>query len=355
LSLHIINNHQRFIINSDIKIRRAIKILNELTPKVIFIQINNFLAGSLTDGDVRRGLINDFSLDDPVSEIMNKNPYFVDEKINDEKIKILMLKDDINLIPKIDINGRIEFIYNLSNSNQKNNLSNTMIIMAGGIGSRLLPLTEQIPKALVRVGNHPMIEHIILNAKKNGIFNFIISINHLGEKIKSYLGDGSKFNVKIQYLEEKEFLGTAGSLSLLNTKKVLFPIIVTNCDVISELDLYDLLDFHKNNKNEATMVIKKHEIHNPFGVVKLNGNNIIGFEEKPVYKNFINTGLYVLEKKITTLLSNNQIIDMPSLLDKALSHNMSIGAFHVHESWFDIGSAESLKEAHDYLIRNEKI
>jgi dTDP-glucose pyrophosphorylase len=357
LTINKLNNLLNFIISYDVSIRDAIKKLNETSPKVIFIVNNDLIVGSLTDGDVRRGLINDHSLDHKVSDIMNKNPILLrDEDEDDHELIHNLMKDgNISLIPKIDKNGSIEYLYSLFPLVVKNNLPNLMVIMAGGKGSRLLPLTREIPKALVSVGNRPMIEHIILNAKKNGISNFIISINHYGDKIKKYLGDGSRLSVNIEYIEEKVFLGTAGSLSLLSIKDIPFPIVVTNCDVISELDIYDLIDFHARGNNDATIVIKKHEMQNPFGIVKIDGENIIGFEEKPIYKNFINTGIYVLEKKIIDLIADNEIIDMPFLLEKALSKDMTVGAFHVHESWFDLGNSKSLKEADLFLNSNAEL
>lgn len=347
-----IENFSEYLISDSSKVKTAISKLNDLNVKILFVVKDNILVGTITDGDIRRGLINNHSLDDGISSIMNKNPFYLTDLTTNKRIKEILVQNDLKILPKVNKYNHIEYLFTYYDPVLEK-ISNTMVIMAGGKGSRLLPLTKSIPKALVKVANHPMIEHIIRRGKKSGITNFIISINHLGDKIRNYLGTGSSLGVKISYIEEDSFLGTAGSLSLINKLEANFPILLTNCDVISDLNIKELINYHSQNLSSVTMVVKKHEIQNPFGIVKLNGDKIVGFEEKPIYRNFINTGIYILEKKIINLIKKNEMIDMPLLLERAISKGFEINAFNVHETWFDLGNYSDLENAHNYLVSNE--
>lgn len=348
-----IKDFSQYLINEDISIKEAMLLINDIKHKTIFIVSNNKkLIGSLTDGDIRRGIINNFSPQDSVKLIMNRNPMLVVDEKSNESIIQTMVDKGILLLPKVNPKGDILFIYSFVNEANNAPLNNTMVIMAGGKGTRLLPKTRDLPKALVKVGGKPMLEQIIITALRFGIRNFIISINYLGLKIKKYFGDGSAWNVNITYIEEKNFLGTAGSLGLLKKSDDLSPLIVINCDVISELNYKELLNFHIQNNSDATLVVKKHELTNPYGVVLLDGNAIKGFEEKPVYKNFINAGVYVLERKILKLIESNKFLDMPVLLENAIKKGNHVKAFNVYEPWFDLGNEEDLIIANNFIKKS---
>jgi NDP-sugar pyrophosphorylase family protein len=216
-----------------------------------------------------------------------------------------------------------------------------MVIMAGGKGVRLHPQTLNCPKPLLRIAGKPILEHIIEHAKNQGFTNLVIAINYLGHMIEDYFGDGDKFGVKIQYLRENLPLGTAGALSLLDPKPD-SSFIVTNGDVITDINYVELLNYHHQNSASATMAVRGYEWQNPFGVVQTQGLEIIGFEEKPITRSNINAGVYALEPSALSLLGKSEPCDMPMLLKRLQEKSKLVIAFPMHESWLDIGRLEDL-------------
>jgi len=214
---------------------------------------------------------------------------------------------------------------------------NFMVVMAGGKGSRLLPRTENIPKPMLQVGGMPILEHIIRRARDQGFGTFYISIGYLGHVIEDYFRDGDKLAVDIRYLREGLPLGTAGGLSLLEPSPV-GAVIVTNGDVLTEIDYGSLVDFHLSNHAAATMAVQMHEWQNPFGVVETDGISIINYQEKPFSRSLINAGVYVLEPKVISLINESEDLDMPSLFQRAHGMQFRVIAFPIHEQWIDIGS-----------------
>ena len=187
-----------------------------------------------------------------------------------------------------------------------------------------------------------MIEHIIEKAKQNGFNDFLISIYYKKDKIKKYLGNGSKFGVNIKYIEEKSALGTAGFLSLLNKKKNT-NFVISNCDILSEVNYQKLLDYHIFNKSDATMTVKTHELSNPYGVVNTKGARIVGFEEKPIFKSLINIGIYIISSSTLKYLKTSTKIDMPDFFEILISKNKKVLAFPLHETWIDLADSSKLK------------
>ena len=222
---------------------------------------------------------------------------------------VLDVMATIKQIPIVDDNGRVSGLHSLDDFLARPVISNLMIIMAGGRGERMLHHTDEIPKPLLKIGNKPMLEHIIIRAASEGFKNFVITTNYLGSMIEEYFGLGERWNVKISYIREKRALGTAGALSLLNPTPEK-PMVVTNGDVLTDINYGDLLDFHIGNESAATMAVKPHEFHNPFGVVKIDGAKVIGFEEKPVWRNIINAGIYALNPDSLEYLTFSEHCDM---------------------------------------------
>jgi len=218
------------------------------------------------------------------------------------------------------------------------------VIMAGGIGTRLRPLTDNCPKPMLLVAGKPMLEHIINRAKLEGFSRFIISINYLGHIIESYFGDGKSLDVSIEYLREESPLGTAGALSLFKVKPAL-PIVVTNGDVITDIRYGELLDFHLRHLASATMAVRVHEWQHPFGVVQTQGFEIVGFEEKPIARSHINAGVYALNPDALDLLSKNMHCDMPILFERLKAQSLRTVAYPMHEPWLDVGRQDDLNLA----------
>ena len=208
--------------------------------------------------------------------------------------------------------------------------------MAGGKGKRLLPLTKKIPKAMVKVFGKPMLEHIIINAKKCGFRNFIISINYIGKKIKNYFKSGSKLDIKINYIEEKKPLGTAGSLYHLK-KNENQTVLVSNCDIISDADYGDIIDYHRSNKALATMVVRRYENRNPYGVISTKGNRFLAYDEKPFSQENINAGIYVFESKVFKFLKKDKYFDMTELFIYLEKKKKKVIVYPIYENWQDFG------------------
>jgi NDP-sugar pyrophosphorylase family protein len=227
--------------------------------------------------------------------------------------------------------------------------NNTMVIMAGGKGTRLRPHTDNCPKPLLPIGGKPILEHIIARAKVSGFHRFVISLHYLGDMIKAHFGDGTKLGVSISYIEETIPMGTAGALSLLRDR-LSAPFVVTNGDVLTDIDYGRLLDFHMSYAAQATMAVREHEWQNPFGVVRTDGIDIVTFEEKPIVKSHINAGVYALNPAVIQLLSPIDYCDMPTLFSLAKENSLRTIAYPMHEPWLDIGRPSDFEHAQSLSI-----
>ena len=294
---------KKALLQKNSSVSDAILNLNKSSLKIVLvIDSDERLIGTITDGDIRRGLLRGIDANSSISNIVNKNPLVVPPDMPRSAVIQMMKANGFDSIPIIDSNRKVaglHFLRDLISSNKK---LNTMVIMAGGKGKRLLPHTENCPKPLLLVDGKPMLEHIIRKAKFEGFQKFIISVHYLGHMIEDYFGTGEKLGVDIEYLHEDVPLGTAGALSLINPLPV-DPVVITNGDVMSDIQYSEILEFHNKYDNVlGTMAVRLHEWENPFGVVNIKGVDILGFEEKPVYRSHINAGVYVLEPEALTFL-----------------------------------------------------
>ncbi len=297
-------------IYKDQKIFQAIDRINKSKIKILFVVgKKNKLLGSIASGDLRRSIRKKNDLNQNVENIMFKKPkYFL------KKGKSLTSMEELICIPIVNEKKEIiDFEYNKTFIKDK---KNTVFLMAGGKGTRLLPLTKNTPKPLLKIKGIPIIEKIILNFKNQGFKNFIISVNYLGHKIEKYLGNGKNLNVNIDYIHEKKYLGTAGSLSLINLKKTLFPIIVTNSDLITSIDYYNLINYHKKKKSDITICGKNKVFKMPYGEIIQKYEKVKKIVEKPNINHLVNAGVYVFGKNIIKHLKKNQKIMMNDLIMK---------------------------------------
>jgi len=330
-------------INTPIKI--AIERLNKVGIKIALVLDENFrLLGTISDGDFRRGILSGLSLDDTVEKIMNKNPRTVYEGTS--RLEILELMNDTKIlqIPIVDRNNFVIGLHLWDDISVQAKYSNTMVIMAGGKGSRLHPQTENRPKPMLLVAGIPILEHIIKRARSQGFSHFIIAINYLGQIIEDYFKDGHKFGVKIEYLHEDVPLGTAGALSLLRHKPE-SSFIVTNGDVITDINYSDFLEYHTVQNAAATVAVHTHEFQIPYGVVQINGLEVESYEEKPIVSSLINAGVYALDPDILDLIPEPKFRDMPELLDISRDLKKKVIVYPLHESWIDIGRPIDLEIA----------
>jgi dTDP-glucose pyrophosphorylase len=308
---------------------------------VIVVDKSNKLLATITDGDIRKGLANGLSLKDNVSLIMNKKPKYV--LANTTKIDVynLFVKEKYKSLPVVDENQKIINCY-FPDAFLSIKENPPLLIMAGGFGTRLGKLTENCPKPMLKIGNKPVLEHIIKKARDEKFTNIFIATHYKSEVIENYFGNGENFDVKITYIKEKKPLGTGGSFKFMS--KFNGPIVITNGDIISKIGYKKLLDFHILNDGIATMAVLKNEIKNPYGVIRYSGIELLDFDEKPSWISYINAGIYVVESKVTKFIKENQKISMPHILKKLKDKNKRVYIFHMHEEWIDIGTPEELKK-----------
>ena len=306
----------------------------------LVIDKENVLKGIITDSDIRKGLIKGLSVKSSIAEIMNKTPLVVSSYLSDIEAQNIMRLNHIFHLPIVDSNGMLKGLHVADFLYSDSEKSEVMVIMAGGKGKRLLPLTEKIPKPMLPFNGKPLLEHLINRAKIYGFKNIIISVNYLSEIIEKYFGNGDKFGVSIEYLREDKPLGTAGALKKLPKKYLKNKILVTNGDVVTDASYADFLAESKKQNCDGLMAVQIQKWENPFAVVETNGSKIISLKEKPVITSQINAGIYVLGPKMINLINENEYCDMPDLFINALKENLNLKVYPLHESWIDIGRPE---------------
>lgn len=328
------------------KIHHAIQSLEESSMQIVLLVSDGKLVGTITDGDIRRAFLKGLSLDSDIFDVANRSPLVVPPGIAREHVLQLMQANRVHQLPVVDESGLVVGLYVWDSIVSPEPLGNYMVIMAGGKGTRLRPHTENCPKPMLEISGKPMLQHIIERAKRDGFSNFIISVHYLGEMIEEYFGDGRNFGVDISYLKEPSPLGTAGCLSTLPIAPDR-PLVVTNGDVITDVHYNEILDFHERHAADATMAVRQYEMQNQFGVVKVSGVEIEGFEEKPIYRSHINAGIYVLSPEVLSLLERNVHCDMPSLFMKIKENSGTAVVYPMHEPWLDVGRPEDLSKANN--------
>ncbi len=302
------------------------------------------LFGTLTDGDIRRALLKGLNLQSQANQIAHQNPLVAPPEMGREMVLQLMQANRIHQLPVVDRNRIVVGLHIWDEILAPSTRPNMMVVMAGGRGTRLRPHTEHCPKPMLEVGGKPMLEHIIARAKAEGFREFVLAIHYLGEMIENHFGDGSKWGVSIGYLREQSPLGTAGALSLMASRPSV-PFVVTNGDVMTDVRYGEMLEFHARHQAAATMAVRQHELQNPFGVVRTSGVEIVGFEEKPVYRSHINAGIYVLGPEGLDSLQPGQYCEMPSLFDRIRERSGRTIVYPMHEPWLDVGRPDDLKLA----------
>lgn len=334
------------VVKPSATIKEVLQVINNASIKFALVCSGDFvLLGTVSDGDVRRGLLRGISLDELVSVIMNPNPLVTHEGVSQDLVYELMVNNQVYEIPELNVDSRVVGLRLLRAPSHKK-CDHTIVIMAGGRGARLLHHTESCPKPMLEVGGRPMLEHIILKAKNEGFRDIVLSVNYLSHVIENYFEDGNKFGVSIKYLKEDSPLGTAGALSLFE-KVPKLPFLVTNGDVLTEISYRDILDFHIVNHAHATMAVRPYEWKHPFGVVEISDFEIVGFQEKPVMRSNINAGVYVLNPSTLKYLKKNEYCDMPAIFEALKSDFQKIIAYPVHEKWQDIGNPNDLRIANE--------
>jgi dTDP-glucose pyrophosphorylase len=326
-------------------VHQALVVLQQSSMRLVIVgDVQGKLLGVVSDGDIRRAILNSIPLDSPLSKIMNLNPIKVTKGASKETILKLFREKRITRIPVVDSEDRVVEILSVETVFNIENHHNPVVLMAGGLGSRLSPLTDECPKPLLKIGGKPILETILTNCIEQGFSNFYFSVNYLADQIKDYFQDGAKWGVKIQYLEEKKRLGTAGSLKLFNNDENL-PLIVMNGDLLTKVDFCSLLDYHNHTNALGTMCVKQYDFQIPYGVVKENQGKIVSLEEKPVQSLLVNAGIYALSPEILKYVPDDEYFDMTQLFSSLIQKEQKTVVFPIHEYWLDIGKMQDFEQA----------
>jgi dTDP-glucose pyrophosphorylase len=344
-------NWKKICISSDCSIFNGMKILNDTGSKILFVlSSENTLLGSLADGDIRRGLVKGVSLEDSVTKAMNNNPLRVDTIASDLVIDAIFKSNNVTHIPVINEFNEVVNIY--TNVELKQSVvarDNFVVLLVGGLGSRLGELTANCPKPMLKLGDKPILEIIISNLKEQGYRNFILSVNYKAEMIEEYFEDGTKLGVNIFYIKEKQRLGTAGPLSLVENINNL-PLVIMNGDILTKINFNHLMDYHESNSFDICVCTSRHDYQVPFGVIELEDNLIKRIVEKPSYTTIISSGIYTMNPEMLKHVPKDIFYDMPTFLEKLISLNKRIGAFDIQDYWIDIGRKDDFTKAKaDYL------
>lgn len=340
-------DYKNILLKPTATIKEALQTIDTQAIRIaIVIDDKNKVIGTISDGDIRRAILKGKDLSSSIEDVYYKKPTLC--HINDSIDKIIQtaVSKKLYQIPIVDNKGGLVRIEELGNMLSVSNRPNEVILMAGGLGTRLRPLTDSIPKPLLKVGDKPILETIISNFAKYGFVNITICVNYKSKMIIDYFGDGSKFGVNISYVHENDRLGTAGALSLLKNKPTK-PFFVMNADLLTDVNFTSLLDFHHSEGSLATMCVREYDLQVPYGVIEVKDQQIRSIEEKPIHKFFINAGIYVLSPIVLDEIPYNKFYDMPTLFNTLISKKQKVTSFPIHEYWLDIGRLNEYKKAND--------
>jgi dTDP-glucose pyrophosphorylase/predicted transcriptional regulator len=337
---------KKIILKSNSTMKEAIKVLNDEALRIIMVVDNNQkLIGTIADGDIRRAIFDHKDMKVHLGEIMHKTPITISDQLSEKQVISLMKEKDVLQIPILDSEGIVMGLKTLQNTYDVEVHENTVFLMAGGFGTRLQPLTENVPKPLLKIGASPILEIILKQLIDSGFRNFVISTHYKAQMLKDYFGDGSKWDVNISYVYEESPLGTAGSLGLLPKKNNDLPVLIMNGDLLTKVDFNSFLNFHNNQNGVASMCVREYDIEVPFGVVESVNQKLTNILEKPTHKFFVNAGIYILSQSLIDKLDGLARIDMTTLLENQIKEGLEVNIFPLHEYWLDIGHLEQFEQA----------
>lgn len=342
---------KKLLIGPDATIEAAIQTIDQGGARIaLVVDAEGRLLGTVTDGDVRRAIISHKSLAENILGVMNSKPRTATRALDRQKIVALMNHHHVLQIPVVDDERRVVGIEMLDAATSEQRHDNWVLLLAGGFGTRLRPLTDNCPKPMLEVGGKPILQSIIESFVSLGFHKFYVSVHYMPEVIKSHFGSGENWNVTIRYIDEDKPLGTAGSLSLMDDVGNL-PVIVMNGDLLSRVNYLDLLKFHQEHGVAATICSREYAYQVPFGVVKFEGYDVQEIVEKPLQKCFVSAGIYVVESDVVAGMDRGKAIDMPNLLQDLIDRKRGVCTFPIHEYWLDIGRFSDYERANrDFVL-----
>jgi len=337
---------KEILISPQSSLYKAVESLSESALQILMVvNESGKLLGTVTDGDIRRSILQNRNMDTPVSDVMNDKPVTASVETTRAKILFLMQTNMIHCIPILDDQGYVVGLETETRLLREGIEDTWVVLMAGGLGMRLRPLTESMPKPLLPINGKPILEGILERFLEQGFRRFYLSVNYKAEMIQEYFGDGAKWGAEISYLHENKRLGTAGALSLLPKHQMPENILVMNGDLLTSLDFRQFLDFHKKTNAQASMCVRDYSIQVPYGVVEVDGCHFTGIKEKPAHSYYINAGIYLLCSSVIGNVPDDEFLDITDLFETLKNNNHAITVFPLREKWFDIGNLQEYHKA----------
>ena len=329
----------------DSTIINALSAINSGSVKIaLVVDSDNKLLGTLSDGDIRRALLGKKTLNETIENVYFKNPTTANKGSSKEDLLHLCLINGIAQVPVVDEDRKVIDLFIINDGTLKKQHENHVILMAGGLGTRLRPLTKNTPKPMLEVGGKPILETIVKCFVDDGFTNITMCLGYKSNVIQDYFRDGSGFGANIDYIVEEKRMGTAGALTLLG-KKLVNPFFIMNGDLLTNIDFEKMLDFHVEHNSKATMCVREYDIEVPYGVVNVANENITSIEEKPIHRFFVNAGIYLLEPDCIDLIPDNEFYDMPTLFEELIATKEKVVSFPLQEYWLDIGRIADYERA----------
>ncbi|MGE4348911.1 MAG: nucleotidyltransferase family protein [Candidatus Berkiella sp.] len=340
------NFFEKLLISPDTTILQALQKISEGHAQVaLVVDENQKLLGTVTDGDIRRGILKSYELTDAVKNIMNTQPIkVIYDNHSKEKLIAIMVKHHIHQLPLVDKAGRVQGLQTMDELLNPTEKPNLAVIMSGGLGKRLKPLTNHLPKPMLTIGGKPLLELNINKLRAEGFRRFCITVGYKAEIIKEYFGDGSKWDISIEYIHEDMPLGTAGALHYLRDKEQ-NAMLVMNGDLLTQIKFRSLLEFHEKNGADCTVCIREFDYQLPYGTVELKNQKITAITEKPIYKHYVNAGVYILNPNLVKNIPIGEFYPMTTFIEELIRTNHRVDAFPLMEYWSDIGQISDYEKA----------
>ena len=340
------HNWKKILLKQRDTLARAIEVLESQALRIVLVvDDDRKILGTITDGDIRRALLQHRGMDTRLDAIMHRDPVVASVNDSQQMLLSMMKRAGALQIPLIDELGCVVGLETMQQLLSKKSFDNPVFLMAGGFGKRLQPLTNEIPKPLLKIGKKPVLETIMEQFIEAGFHDFYISTHYKAEMIEEYFGSGEKWGVSVKYVNERKPLGTAGALSLLPDDLSTLPLLMMNGDLLTKINFEQLLEFHNEQEGVATMCVREYDFQVPYGVVDADNYQMKNIQEKPIQRFFVNAGIYVLSQEIIRSVSHDQVLDMPDLLVQQVDNGKRVNVFPVHEYWLDIGRVDEFERA----------